>query len=36
MAQRLLVVSPGSIVSERLSQTLDAALRIIRTKLGEV
>lgn len=29
MTQRLLVVSPGSIVSERLSQTLDAALQDI-------
>ena len=33
MTQRLLVVSPGSIVSERLSQTLDAALRDIPLEL---
>lgn len=33
MTQRLLVVSPGSIVSERLSQTLDTALRDIPFEL---
>lgn len=33
MTQRLLVVSPGSIVSERLSKTLDAALRDIPFEL---
>lgn len=33
MTQRLLVVSPGSIVSERLSQTLDAALQDIPFEL---
>ena len=33
MPQRLIVVSPGSIVSERLSQTLDAALQDIPFEL---